>query len=63
MPVLEVYERTTVRSIPIDAAPVPTCTPADPFGIDHDCRNPAGHQFTATCSDVVCIDCARIAWS
>lgn len=38
-----------------------TCT-ADPFGIDHDCTNPSGHQFVATCSDVVCFHCARIAW-
>lgn len=39
----------------------PTHT-ADPFGIDHDCINPAGHDFRAACGDVVCVHCARIAW-
>lgn len=62
MALLEVYQRTTERSFPIDAAPLPTCTPADPFGIDHDCLNPAGHDFIATCSDVVCCHCAKVAW-
>jgi hypothetical protein len=63
MPLLETYERTTERTILFDPAPLPTCTPADPFGIDHDCTNPSGHQFVATCSDVVCFHCARIAWA
>ena len=60
MPLLEVYERTIEREIPIDVPQ--TCTSADPFGLDHDCLNPAGHQFVAVCSDVVCIHCARVAW-
>lgn len=62
MPLLEVYERITERSIPIEAIPLPTCTPADPFGIDHDCANVTGHHFTADCSELVCIHCGRIAW-
>ena len=37
--------------------------PADPFGLDHDCLNPAGHQFTTSCGATVCIHCARIAWT
>jgi hypothetical protein len=60
MPLLEIYERTTEREIPL--LTIPTCTPVDPFGIDHDCDNPAGHQFVATCSDIVCWCCGRIAW-
>ncbi len=61
MPLLEVYERTIEREIPIE--PLITCTPADPFGIDHDCVNPSGHRFVADCSEVICLHCARIAWS
>lgn len=34
----------------------------DPFRIGHDCSNPAGHQFIASCDEVVCLHCARIAW-
>ena len=63
MPLLEVYERTTERSYPLDAVTLPTSAPADPFGIDHDCRNPAGHQWVATCSEIVCFHCSRIAGS
>lgn len=63
MPVVEVYERITIRS---EAVPVldgfPVCTPADPFEIDHDCRSPRGHSFVGSCSDVVCVHCGRIAW-
>lgn len=40
---------------------VMTCTPADPFGIDHDCEHAAGHQFESICGDVICIHCGRIS--
>lgn len=63
MPVVEVYERTIERTIPIDASPLLFCTPADPFEIDHDCADPRGHSFIADCSDVVCTSCGRIAWA
>jgi hypothetical protein len=63
MPLLEVYERTTERSISVDGAPLPTCTPTDPFGLDHDCVNPNGHQPIPSCGEVVCFHCARIIWS
>jgi hypothetical protein len=33
---------------------------ADPFGIAHDCINPAGHDPIASCGEVVCRHCARI---
>ncbi len=35
---------------------------ADPFGIAHDCLNPKGHDFIASCGDVVCAHCAKVAW-
>lgn len=35
----------------------------DPFLIDHDCVNPAGHHFIGSCGDVVCVHCTRVAWS
>lgn len=36
---------------------------ADPFAIDHDCVNAGGHHFIASCGDIVCIHCGRIAWA
>lgn len=36
---------------------------ADPFGIAHDCLNPAGHDFISSCGDVVCVHCSRVAWA
>lgn len=36
---------------------------ADPFLIDHDCLNPAGHHFIGACGDVVCVHCSKVAWS
>lgn len=34
----------------------------DPFGIAHNCRNPAGHDFIAACGEVVCSHCGAVAW-
>lgn len=34
---------------------------SDPFGIDHDCINPTGHDFIGSCGDVACVHCARVA--
>ena len=39
------------------------CFKADPFELDHDCINPAGHQPVPSCGEVVCFHCARIIWS
>lgn len=36
--------------------------PREPFNIEPDCFNPAGHHFISSCSDIVCVHCARIAW-
>jgi hypothetical protein len=36
---------------------------SDPFGIDHDCLNPAGHDFISACGDVVCCHCGKVVWS
>lgn len=47
---------------PSIAAILAMLTPADPFGLDHDCLNPTGHEFIASCGEVVCSHCARIAW-
>jgi hypothetical protein len=63
MPLIETYERTVERTFLLDPVPLPTCTPADPFGIDHDCRNPTGHDFIAACGDVVCCHCSKVVWS
>jgi hypothetical protein len=35
----------------------------DPFRIEHDCLNPAGHDFIAACGDVVCCHCGKVVWS
>lgn len=65
MPVLEVYERIRVPIVVLDAAaPLLTCTPVDPFGIDNACPfNPTGHDFIAACGDVVCCHCGKVVWS
>lgn len=34
----------------------------DPFNVDNDCINPAGHEPMASCGEVVCAHCARIFW-
>jgi hypothetical protein len=34
----------------------------DPFRIEHDCLNPAGHDFIAACGDVVCCHCGKVVW-
>jgi hypothetical protein len=36
---------------------------SDPFEIEYDCRNPAGHDFIAACGDVVCCHCGKVVWS
>jgi hypothetical protein len=62
MPVLE---RTRVCIVIIDPdAPLLTCAPVDPFGIDNVCPlNPTGHQFIGSCGDVVCVHCTKVVWS
>lgn len=62
MPVLDLIERTTIRTEAIEP-PLPTCTQADPFLIDHDCINPRGHQPIPSCGEIACFHCARIIWS
>lgn len=44
------------------SAELPVAGGADPFGIDHNCTNPAGHDFISSCGDVACVHCGRIAW-
>ncbi|MCS3725455.1 hypothetical protein [Bradyrhizobium betae] len=34
----------------------------DPFGLDNDCLNPAGHDAIASCGAVVCPHCAKVFW-
>lgn len=61
MPVLDIIERTTIRETEEIAAAA--LASADPFELDHDCINPAGHQPVPSCGEVVCFHCARIIWS
>ena len=35
---------------------------ADPFQLAHDCLNPAGHYFAASCGMVACVHCAKVIW-
>lgn len=64
MPVLETFDRYRVTTYPADTLSLLLiCTPADPFGLDHDCLNPAGHDFTSACGEVVCPHCGKVAWS
>jgi hypothetical protein len=34
----------------------------DPFGLDHDCINPGGHDAIASCGEIVCVHCAKVFW-
>lgn len=62
MPVLEVIERTIERETIV---PLVISTPADAFLIDDTCPHNAGapHQFTFACGELVCVNCARLAWA
>ena len=42
-----------------------TARAVDPFGIDDPCpHNPDGlHQFIASCGEIVCPHCGRVAWA
>lgn len=62
MPIAEIYERTTIREYLIDPALLPSCTPVDPFGLDHDCLNDAGHHAVFACGELVCCHCSRVFW-
>lgn len=35
----------------------------DPLRIEHDCVNPAGHDFNGECGNLVCLHCRRVAWA
>jgi hypothetical protein len=64
MPVIETIDRILVTR-EIMPAPLITCTPSDPFGIDDPCPNNAGgpHRFIGSCGDVACVHCAKVVWS
>lgn len=34
----------------------------DPFLLDNDCFNPAGHDPIASCGEIVCSHCAKVFW-
>lgn len=69
MPVIDIIERIRVSTREIAAGFIADelamlAVPAgDPFNIEHDCLNPAGHDYIAGCGDVVCVHCAKVAWS
>lgn len=54
------FDRATVTAIVTRLVAEET---PDPFLIDNDCLNPAGHHFIASCGDVACVHCAKVAWS
>jgi hypothetical protein len=70
------FNRTTIQPASLDRAAVRSAVlqfayeeeiaailgAEDPFALAHDCRNPAGHDFIASCGDVVCVHCAKVAW-
>lgn len=63
MPIREVYERTTTRSVRDDDTPVAlTCSAVDPFGIEVSCTSQSGHYPIASCGAVVCVHCAKVFW-
>lgn len=62
MPVLETIERIHVTTYPFGMAALPTSTPVDPFKIETDCLNPAGHTMIVSCGDIVCRHCSKVFW-
>ena len=64
MPIAEIYERITIRSMLVDDVSIPLFTCGDPFGIDDPCpQNSSGHYAIASCGDVVCVHCAKVFWA
>jgi hypothetical protein len=59
--VMEEIERELAILLAEDDAAFANRT-ADPFLIDHDCLNPAGHDFASSCGAVARLHCARLAW-
>jgi hypothetical protein len=35
---------------------------ADPFLVENDCLNPAGHEPAMSCGAIVCRHCAKVFW-
>jgi hypothetical protein len=35
---------------------------ADPFLVENDCLNPAGHEVMASCGAIVCRHCSKVFW-
>jgi len=65
MPVLDTIDRvrvTTYRGDPAEIAAIFACAPADPFRIESDCLNPAGHSMIVSCGDIVCRHCSKVFW-
>ena len=42
--------------------PADLIDPPDPFGIDHDCSNPAGHYPVRMHGEIVCPHCSKVIW-
>lgn len=42
------------------AARIDTSTPSDPFGLDHDCANPEGHDPVRYGRHFVCVNCSKV---
>lgn len=55
MPLIEVYERVTTRSVQVEVDD-------DPFKIEQGCDSPFGHYPIASCGDVVCVHCSKVFW-
>lgn len=58
----QALDRAAVTAILAEAVDVANGA-RDPFLIDHDCLNPAGHRFIGSCGGVVCVHCAKVAWA
>lgn len=58
--------RTILRDLlhprPAPDQPVDLINPPDPFGIDHDCSNPAGHFPVRMHGEIVCPHCSKVIW-
>ncbi len=46
----------------LDEDRISAATPPDPFLIDHDCINPAGHYPVRMHGEIVCPHCSKVIW-
>jgi hypothetical protein len=58
-----VVEREMADLLATDMSCAAVMAEQDPFGIDNDCTNPAGHYPIRSHGEIVCPHCSKVLWS